>query len=225
MSFVNPALLGFLALGLIPIVIYLINRQRYRRRPWAAMEFLLRAMKRHQRRLRLENLLLLLIRTLAVLLFVFAMARPSFDDGTLPVLGRVARQEAVILDASSSMAATLASSSTLQAARERARTLLLDLEVGDRTALFIGGLPPVDTPSAQLELVAEGGPAEILGDLEQAKPGWLKLDPETLISEATKAVDKAVSKGVLHKNTGARRKSRMSKYKQDLRREKGLLTA
>lgn len=48
---------------------------------------------------------------------------------------------------------------------------------------------------------------------------------ETLISEATKAVDKAVAKGVLHKNTGARRKSRMSKYKQDLRREKGLLTA
>jgi small subunit ribosomal protein S20 len=38
-------------------------------------------------------------------------------------------------------------------------------------------------------------------------------------------VDKAIGKGVLHKNTGARRKSRMSKYKQDLRREKGLLTA
>ena len=48
---------------------------------------------------------------------------------------------------------------------------------------------------------------------------------ETLISEATKAVDKAVGKGVLHKNTGARRKSRMSKYKQELRRDKGLLTA
>ena len=39
-------------------------------------------------------------------------------------------------------------------------------------------------------------------------------------SEATKAVDKAIAKGVLHKNTGARRKSRMSKYKQDLRRSK-----
>ena len=48
---------------------------------------------------------------------------------------------------------------------------------------------------------------------------------ESLISQATKAVDKAVGKGVLHKNTGARRKSRMSKYKQELRREKGLLTA
>ena len=48
---------------------------------------------------------------------------------------------------------------------------------------------------------------------------------EALISQATKAVDKAVGKGVLHKNTGARRKSRMSKYKQELRRSKGLLTA
>ena len=48
---------------------------------------------------------------------------------------------------------------------------------------------------------------------------------ESLISQATKAVDKAVGKGVLHKNTGARRKSRMSKYKQELRRDKGLLTA
>ena len=48
---------------------------------------------------------------------------------------------------------------------------------------------------------------------------------EALISQATKAVDKAVGKGVLHKNTGARRKSRMSKYKQELRRDKGLLTA
>ncbi|EEH53313.1 uncharacterized protein MICPUCDRAFT_29322 [Micromonas pusilla CCMP1545] len=48
---------------------------------------------------------------------------------------------------------------------------------------------------------------------------------ETLISEATKAVDKAVAKGVLHKNTGARRKARMSKYKHELRKEKGLMTA
>jgi hypothetical protein len=100
MNFANPALLGFLALGLIPIVIYLINRQRYHRRPWAAMEFLLRAMKRHRRRLRLENLLLLLLRTLALLLFVMAMARPTISTDTLPILGQQVRREAVIIDAS-----------------------------------------------------------------------------------------------------------------------------
>jgi small subunit ribosomal protein S20 len=48
---------------------------------------------------------------------------------------------------------------------------------------------------------------------------------EKLIAEATKAVDKAVARGTLHKNTGARRKARMSKFKMDVRVAKGLYTA
>ena len=104
MTWINPGMLGFLSLGAIPIIIYLINRQRYRRVPWAAMEFLLRAMKKHRRRLRLENLLLLLIRTAAVLLFVLAMARPSLDSGSLPVLtGDSGRSELFLVDRSYSM--------------------------------------------------------------------------------------------------------------------------
>ena len=47
---------------------------------------------------------------------------------------------------------------------------------------------------------------------------------EKLISEATKVVDKAIVKGVLHKKTGGRRKARMAKYKHSLRIEKGLYT-
>ncbi len=37
---------------------------------------------------------------------------------------------------------------------------------------------------------------------------------ETLISEAYKEIDKAVSKDVIHKNTAARRKARCAKYKR-----------
>jgi len=184
MNFATPALLGFLALGLIPIIIYLINRQRYRRRPWAAMEFLLRAMKRHRRRLRLENLLLLLLRTLAILLFVFAMARPTLTTDALPVLGRLVRQEAVIIDASASTAARKTSRTTLEQTRDQVRQLLLDLEAGDRTALLVGGLPPAETPATRAEMTGESGPAEILGDLEQLSPGWLQFEPEVTISEA-----------------------------------------
>lgn len=47
---------------------------------------------------------------------------------------------------------------------------------------------------------------------------------ETLISEATKAIDKAVKRGIIKPNTGARRKSRMSMVKQRLMIEKGLYT-
>jgi small subunit ribosomal protein S20 len=50
------------------------------------------------------------------------------------------------------------------------------------------------------------------------------LELEKLISEATKTVDKAVAKGVLHKNTGARRKSRMARMKQGVLKANNLMT-
>ena len=42
-----------------PIIIHLINRMRYRRVRWAAMEFLLKSQKRNRRRLIIEQLILL----------------------------------------------------------------------------------------------------------------------------------------------------------------------
>lgn len=50
------------------------------------------------------------------------------------------------------------------------------------------------------------------------------VNVETLISEATSAIDKGIGKGVIKANTGARRKSRMSLAKQRLLIEKGLYT-
>ena len=58
MSFFNPSLLWLGALVGVPILIYLINRQRFRRRKWAAMVFLLKALKKSRRRLQIQNLLL-----------------------------------------------------------------------------------------------------------------------------------------------------------------------
>src|SRR5262249_41672713 len=43
----------------VPIIIHLINRLRYRRIRWAAMEFLLKAQKRNRRRLIIEQIILL----------------------------------------------------------------------------------------------------------------------------------------------------------------------
>ena len=47
---------------------------------------------------------------------------------------------------------------------------------------------------------------------------------ETLISEAYQEIDKAVSKGVLKKNTGGRRKSSIAKAKKKLLIDAGLYT-
>ena len=59
----------------VPVVIHLINRMRFRRIRWAAMEFLLRSQKRNRRRLIIEQLILLLLRIILVLLAGLLLAR------------------------------------------------------------------------------------------------------------------------------------------------------
>src|SRR5213082_855612 len=58
-----------------PILIHLINRMRYKRIRWAAMEFLLKSQKRNRRRLIIEQLILLALRCLLVVLAGFLIAR------------------------------------------------------------------------------------------------------------------------------------------------------
>jgi hypothetical protein len=70
----------FLCAGLgliaVPILIHILNRRRFKVVPWAAMEFLLRAMKKNRRRLRFEQFLLLATRCLLLLLMGLALSRP-----------------------------------------------------------------------------------------------------------------------------------------------------
>lgn len=73
----HPVLLWGAAAIAVPILIHLLLRQRPRPRPWAAMRWLLAAAQVAQRRYRLTNILLLLLRCLALLLVALAIARPS----------------------------------------------------------------------------------------------------------------------------------------------------
>src|SRR5436190_19014100 len=57
----------------IPVIIHLINRRRFKIVPWAAMKFLLAAQKQTRKRMRIEQLLLLLCRILVLALILFAM--------------------------------------------------------------------------------------------------------------------------------------------------------
>src|SRR5437667_12383886 len=70
---------GFLivavALISVPIIIHLINRMRFKRIRWAAMEFLLKAQKRTRRRLIIEQLILLALRCTLIFLLLLLVAR------------------------------------------------------------------------------------------------------------------------------------------------------
>jgi hypothetical protein len=74
--FLNPwAMAAGTLLVSSPIIIHLINRMRFKRIHWAAMEFLLKSQKKNQRRIIIEQIILLLLRILLVLLAGFIIAR------------------------------------------------------------------------------------------------------------------------------------------------------
>ncbi|MBL9079267.1 MAG: BatA domain-containing protein [Planctomycetes bacterium] len=123
-AFLNPLLLVALPLCAIPIVIHLLNRRRFQRVPWAAMEYLLAAMKRNRKRLRMEQWLVLLLRTLAVLLLVFLVARPHLAGGAL--LG-ARTHHVVVLDDSASTTQRSGSTQLFEKQQDRVRTLVEDL--------------------------------------------------------------------------------------------------
>lgn len=95
---VSPGLfLAGAALTALPILIHLLNKRRFKKLDWAAMDFLLEADKRNRRRIRLENLLLLLLRCLAVLLIGLLVARPFLSAGFAAGLLDSARYERIVL--------------------------------------------------------------------------------------------------------------------------------
>src|SRR3954465_2672159 len=72
----------------IPIAIHLLNRRRFKTVHWAAMEYLLQAMRKNRRRLKFEQWLLLACRCLLIFLMGLALARPlGCDNPTIAALG------------------------------------------------------------------------------------------------------------------------------------------
>ena len=124
LAFLHPALLWALPLAAVPIIIHRLNRRRFKRVPWAAMEFLLKAMKRNSKRLRMEQWLVLLLRVLAVLLLVSLVSRPQLGGGSL--LGS-RTHHVVLLDDSASMTQRSGSTNLFEKAQDRIRVLADDL--------------------------------------------------------------------------------------------------
>ena len=138
MTFLAPLLAGLAVLGSIPLIIWLLNRSRYKVVRWPALEFLLKTLQKSSRRLQLHELILLLLRTLAVVLMALALSRPSIASGGFELLGlRGGVSAVIILDRSLSMAARDGTGSRLDAAKVRAQDLVAKLPRGSSAALVL----------------------------------------------------------------------------------------
>ncbi|MEX0979278.1 MAG: BatA domain-containing protein, partial [Pirellulales bacterium] len=102
-GFGNLLILGWLAAAAVPILIHLWNKRRYREVSWAAIEYLLAAMRKNSRRMRIEQLLLLAVRTLIIALLVFAVAQPYLEQAGLPFAPGQRTLKVLVIDGSYSM--------------------------------------------------------------------------------------------------------------------------
>lgn len=186
-SFLHPWLLwGSLAVA-APILIHLLSRRRHRVVDWAAMEFLLEADRRNRRRLRLEDLLLLLLRCLAVLLLALLVARPFIrpDSSIAASITPGSIERVFLLDDSPSMTAADDGRSSLDRAFEGlARTLrqIQRQHPGDRLTLFLTSQPD----RAMLNAVPLADVEAAIRTLQSLKPSdfTARLDHAFLSLEA-----------------------------------------
>ncbi|MGA2618804.1 MAG: BatA domain-containing protein [Thermoguttaceae bacterium] len=141
MSFPSFLLPGFAIAGLVaaagPLLIHLLNRQRFRVVEWAAMDFLRQAIFRSRRILRLRDFLLLLLRMACLILFGAALARPFFTRSGATLANPDQPVHAVVLlDNSMSMGYQKLDGILLDDAKAKAKEVIERLPRGSRVSVL-----------------------------------------------------------------------------------------
>ncbi len=144
-----------MALASIPIIIHLLNRRRFRIREWAAMKFLLESVRKNRRRIRIEEIILLALRTLVLVLLATAIARFTGCGETAGGSTTKGSSAVVyILDDSPSMGQRLGSGSLFSAAATELAETVRDPKRtpdGDRLAILLTSDPPASGEDKKIE--------------------------------------------------------------------------
>lgn len=187
MGFLFPAVLGGLAAVSIPIAIHLLNKLRVRNIDWAAMRFLQESLRKNERRVKLEDLILLILRCLFVALLVFAFARPVLralasgnEGGSGPVTA------VVLLDNSASMTQGNSVETRFEKAKKDILQWLDTRDGQSLTALYL-----VSNRTQAVIPRPQSDRALFRKMLETAKPGDRGTDLAQGIRQAYQAVENA----------------------------------
>lgn len=188
-GFLHPWLLAGLAAAGIPIVLHLLERREPPTVIFPAVRYLVAATERHQRRLKLQNWLLLVMRTLLILLLVLAAAGPTMRAGR--VAGHAPSALVLIVDNSASSGAVVKGTPRLATLRSAAREVLARATPDDALWLVTAdGVPRRGDPAGLATLVAGLTPSPRRLDLGAAlATGAEVLAPETRSGEIVLVTD------------------------------------
>jgi len=141
-SFVHPWMLAGLAAAALPVLIHFLTRARPRRIAFPPYQFLLEACAGQQTLHRLRTIVLLTIRTLAVLALALLFARPFFKPAGAVAGTAAGARFAIVLDASLSMRAVDQGVPLFARAQAEAADVLRGLDSGAEAAVILEGVRP-----------------------------------------------------------------------------------
>jgi hypothetical protein len=133
LTFLNPAFLFASLAAVLPFLIHLLNRRKPEIFEFSSLRFIKELQKKEVKRIRLRQILLLIIRSLLILAIVLAVSRPTLK-GSLSAHAR--SSVCILIDNSMSMGAEGPETTVFESALMKAGELASLLEEGDEAYLF-----------------------------------------------------------------------------------------
>ncbi len=174
-----------------PIIIHLLNKRRFKKVDWAAMDFLLQAQRLNRRKVKLEEFILLLLRCIAMVLLGLLLARPFISSDKSGSLFQTARYERVIvLDDSLSMNADAGGGTPMLTATKMLDEWITGLASNDSddSLTFVLASRP-EKPLFNGVPLTETSYGELLREIKDLRAS----DAPTRLSVALGEVDKLIS--------------------------------
>jgi len=153
-SFLQPLALFALAAASLPTLLHLLGRRLPPIVVFPAVRYLTATEQEHSRRLKLRNLVLLILRTLVIILIVLAAAHPVARVGAGGAHPPTA--VALVVDNSLSSGAVVAGARTLTGLLDAAKAVLGRLGAGDRLWLTTADGLPRQLTRMEAEQVLDG---------------------------------------------------------------------
>ena len=174
----NPLLLWFLPLALLPVILHLLNLNRLREVELPTFRFLMEGYVQERSRIKLIEWLLLLLRTAVVLLVVGALSRPVVQRFST-LFGSGVKDVVFVVDAGMSTGLVSEGSSALHRAREAVRAAVGRLGAADFVTVVRAGMEPRVLHRAVL-----GDGKRLLSELDSLEPDPGAADLAAAVGEA-----------------------------------------
>ncbi len=196
MTFAFPLLFWIgLPLVALPAIIHFLNLRRQQRVPWAAMSFLLESQQRSKTWINLKELLLLLLRTVAVALLVLLLARPSLQSGWLNQWLGEPTHHLVLLDDSYSATERFGDTTAWQQTRGAAASIIRrasDQSQANRLTLLRYSEAAKMGESIEPAILRKQLDPETREDVLTKLEGWQATAGDSSLAEAMRVADQLV---------------------------------